>query len=266
VIQHLSPDVAVIDPMVDDDACARLDSCAWHQEEMRTKLVGRYVAGVAGSAGHLPMSRLPLEEHADDDAYRQEVRVRHGGEVDYEVRKSTRRGYVVHPFAFATHVPDVVDINQSKQVRSGGPMRGAYLSSVEEHGGAPRERIAVVPPPCPLHYDYWWGLFAPEPGHRQGSVTTDERLLAYLRLRRNGNYLLYAQILGHGDHLREGVVYALHMQVMSWLLRRDSPHSRDVAHVIYGAWNSGGPGLQRWKARLLFAPALLVLPALGSAG
>ena len=49
---------------------------------------------------------------------------------------ATELGYTVRPFEYEQYVPDIHEINHSKVVRSGGPMRGSYQSSLEKMGGA----------------------------------------------------------------------------------------------------------------------------------
>ena len=67
-------------------------------------------------------------------------------------RKCDRAGFACDRFAWRNHVPDVVEINQSMEVRSGGEMRDAYRRSVEEMGGGPTRLHEESPPECSCWY------------------------------------------------------------------------------------------------------------------
>lgn len=145
------------------------------------------------------------------------------------------------------HVPDIYDINISKSTRSGGAMRGNYLRSVAELGGAPDRHWS---PEVPAHPHLWrmmFGVFHAEPGHRQGGIVVDERLVGYLTLQRVGDIALYANILGHGDHLRRGVMVLLHHEVLHWVNGYRDDLTRGLRYIMYGAVDSGGVGLMQWK-------------------
>jgi hypothetical protein len=117
-------------------------------------------------------------------------------------RKADNEGFVCKPFTHRMFIPDIVSINQSKEIRSDGPMSAFYRRSVERMGGAPVKMIPFKLPDCPVHYSMLWGIFSPESGYKQGDVVTNERLLAYTDLRYTENFSMYSLILGHGDYLK----------------------------------------------------------------
>lgn len=250
--------VSTVRTLLGDGRCANGGDCRWHQDEMRTKLLGRYLAVDAPQPGQLAAARIGL---AGLDWATCESRLREcsKGSAVRDANRADREGFGCAVFPRDLHVPDLVDINRSKDVRSGGPMRGHYTWTVEEQGGAPTVEAPLELPMCPLHYDLWWGVFEPHDGWRQGAVRTDKRLVGYIRLRRNGEYALYSQLLGHGDYLRYGIMYHLHFTVLRWLVEPTMEHARGITELVYGAWESGGPGLQRWKKKNLFGPAYLRL-------
>jgi len=138
-------------------------------------------------------------------------------------------------------------------------MRGGYIRSIEDRGGAPDRLHAPVVPKCPLHWSISIGVFENRPGYKQGEVVTDEKLLAYLSLRRTGDLVAYAQIMGHGDYLKDGVMIHLHHDVIEWLSRADEPLTDGIKVVMYGGQQSGGDGLKDWKRRGGFTPRDLAI-------
>jgi hypothetical protein len=89
---------------------------------------------------------------------------------------------------------------------------------------------------------------------------TDERLVAYIDLVRFGSFALYSMIIGHGEHLRAGVVGALHATIV-----REGTDGRGwgsygvlgLSALVYAGMYQGGEGLTAWKRRALFEPARL---------
>lgn len=193
----------------------------------------------------------------DFERYRAQVKSHSKGAVLRQAGKAERLGYYCRQFPRALFVPDIVAVNHSKPVRSGGRMKSAYLRGVEEMGGAPQGVPRLEAPDCALHYDCWWGVFRHAEGHAQGSVRTDEQLLGYIDLRRVGDYALYSLILGHGDHLHEGIMHALHLEIVRWLLDPANPCGRGLHALVYAGYYQGGDGLRQWKRKFEFRPAYL---------
>ncbi|TCO80310.1 hypothetical protein EV699_11588 [Plasticicumulans lactativorans] len=179
------------------------------------------------------------------------------GERLREKRKAISQGYYVKQYASRLFIPDICDINHSKPERSGGAMRGAYLRSVEEMGGAPKVRYEVKRPACPYHWGLTFGTFISDPGHMQGSVQVDERLVAYISLRRIGDLVIYSQILGHGDHLKQGVLVLLHHEVIQWVSEQRDDLTRGLRFIMYGGAQNGGEFLFNWKRRSGFTPHMV---------
>jgi hypothetical protein len=176
-----------------------------------------------------------------------------------DVQNAYSQGYVCKPFSKLLFMPDIVSIHHSKEIRSGGPISGFFLQTLEEMGGAPKEYIPFQFPSCPDHYALYWGIFAQEPGHKQGSVLTNERLLGYAFIRRVGNLSLYSQLIGHGEYLKHGIIYALHFAVVEWLCKRDNPYTQGIKHLMHGRYWDGGEGRILWRKKTGFEPANFVL-------
>lgn len=173
-------------------------------------------------------------------------------------RKATSKGMYCKPFAWRLHIPDVHEINHSKIERSGGVMRGGYLRSIEELGGAPTQNYQVTMSKCQNHWNLTFGAFIPIKGYKQGDIVTNEKLVAYISLRRIGDIVLYSQIMGHGDHLNDGALILLHHSVVSWLTQKRHGPAQDLRFIMYGGGQNGGQSLYKWKRQSGFKPCHIV--------
>ncbi len=61
-------------------------------------------------------------------------------------------------------------------------------------------------------------------------------------------------LMGHRDHLANGVMLLMHVYIAQWLLRAETPAARGARAIWYGALEHGGEGLLTWKRRAGFAP------------
>ncbi|SFH81287.1 hypothetical protein SAMN05192551_103135 [Tindallia magadiensis] len=252
----------LIEPFLDSAKCAKDKICLWHQEEMKKKLIDKKYISVTEEGvfpEQIQMALINLEEFGDFEEYLSESKKKHKGSSVRHAKKSSREGYYCKPFNYSLFIPDIVEINHSKEIRCGRKMSDSYRRSIDELGGAPQNFFEFQWPKCPVHYDLWWGVFEERKGYEQGEVITGEKLLAYIRLRRNGNYALYGQILGHGDYLNKGIMYYLHFHIMEWLLTSKSSHAMDIQYLCYAGYNQGGDGLKLWKKKTLFTPAYLTI-------
>jgi len=205
---------------------------------------------------------VDLDDWPDFATYQAAVKRTHKGRALRHARKSDRAGYYCKPFPWRRHVPDAHEINTSKEIRCGKPMRPGYLTPIDKMGGYPNDRTPTefVPGPCPLHHFIPWGVFQPVKPYFQGTVQTDEQLLAYIKFKRIGEMALYTQILGHGDYLADGIMYRLHLAIMEWMLdpARDHREITDgIRYIVYAQYFCGNRGLRQWKKKLLFQPARL---------
>lgn len=201
---------------------------------------------------------LPMAEAWDFDAWEQAIKPLSGGNRLREKRKAIELGYTVRPFEYAQYVPDIHEINHSKEVRSGGPMRGSYQLSVAEMGGAPTRPHPLRMPTCPHHWGLMFGVFRAVPGRAQGDVIVDDQLVGYISLRRVGGVVMYSQILGHGEYLHDFVLVLLHHEVVRWLAGEREGLARNLEYVMYGGAESGGEPLLQWKRRAGFRPVRVV--------
>lgn len=197
---------------------------------------------------------IDVADIQDFDAWESHIKTFGKGARLRQKRKALALGCYVKMFAWKTFIPDVHDINHSKASRSGGAMRGSYLRSIEEMGGEPDRLYPIVPPKCSNHWSLQFGTFIAEPGHRQGGLEVNERLVAYISLRRSGDVLLYSQILGHGDFLNHGVLVLLHHEVIRWVSENGDGLAKGLRYVMYGGLQNGGESLLQFKRQAGFQP------------
>jgi len=256
---EVGPAILQINAALGGADCTKVPACLDRHLGQHRPLIGDYIGVSVPQPGQTVAAWIDLRNLEYDD-YVTAVKRTHKGVGLQNAAKADRSGYVCERFAYPLHVPDIADINHSKAERSAGPMTAPYRRTVDELGGAPTEEVEHKPPDCPLHHDTWWGIFQPEPGHRQGEVLVDRRLVGYIRVRRHGNYALLSKIIGHGDHLAHGIMYRLLLAVMQWLCARDEPAAQGLDHLIYANHEYLPPGLAQWKRKMQFGPALLVEP------
>lgn len=140
-----------------------------------------------------------------------------------------RLGYRLELVDRHDYEDDIYRINTSKAERQGRPMSDGY-----------REQPKFGPNPvrCSRHHVYTYG------------VLTGHRLVAYLWLYRVGELALVSSILGHGEHLRGNVMYALAVGAIE--------HQSGLGGtMVYNKWASGTEGLVYYKTRLGFVPSLV---------
>ncbi|GLK79985.1 hypothetical protein [Methylopila turkensis] len=225
-------------------------------------IVGRYVEPVGG-AGPLarrlrltPMA-VDLARFEDMAAFERALRKRSSRTLP-KVRKALKAGYAFHRFPLRRHVYDIHRVKTSTPVRAAGPVLDYWFLAPEDIAPPAMRPIRLKAPENPERWSLWFGVFVAEPGHMQGAVTVDERLVAYMKLTRVGELAHYTDLMGHADHLEAGVMWLLHVEIMRWLIESGDPLAAGVRVVLYGAAEHGGEGLLTWKKRAGFEPVRLV--------
>jgi hypothetical protein len=200
---------------------------------------------------------IAVDEFSDFDKWEACIKKFGKGARLRQKRKAVERGYYVKAFPWKLFIPDVHAANVSKEVRSGGAIRANLIRSIEDMGGSPDRPYQLVEPRCTNHWAMTFGVFRKEPGHMQGTVRVDERLVGYVSLRRTGEFALYAQILGHGDYLDDGILTLLHHEIIRWISANREGNARGLNYVMYGGVENGGPDLLRFKRQAGFKPYLV---------
>jgi hypothetical protein len=174
------------------------------------KVVGRKVVGVA---------LLPLDQFADVDAYladRRTTRRRTG--------RARRLGYTVDVFDPNERRSELLAIHASMPERQGRPIDADYLEADAIYETGP-------------HIDYV-GVF------RDGVV------IAYSRLQYAGDIAGMPRIMGHGDHLANGVMFLLGAGIVEHV-KTARPEAR---YLMYDMFFGASAGLREFKTHLGFRP------------
>lgn len=248
-------------PVAFGDPCTRGRLC-----ERLIRLYQRYYARYVQRASDGSLIQrggvaavLALGEFPDFVAYRAAV----GKKASFfarKAKKAAQMGYSVAEFNRANHTPDLLALRKSMKFRAFGPVLDAFFLTLKGMGGAPAKLRPLKPVDCRTHWEVCLGVFEDCPGYRQGTVTVDRRLVAYVRLHRVGNLVRFADFMGHREHLPSGVMMLLQMEIVRWLMRDDDPAVAGISHVTYGAIEQGSAGLLFWKRKALFRPVLFELP------
>lgn len=123
------------------------------------------------------------------------------------------------------HEQEIFEINTSLPRRQGRAMSPGYQE---------RPKFSPLPDyPCPRHWVEAYGV-------------SREKLVAYIVLYVSGDMAMVSQILGHGDHLKDDVMYLLATDAFGCL---PLPIT-----VFYNRHDSGEAGLRYFKERLGFEP------------
>jgi hypothetical protein len=161
---------------------------------------------------------------------------RHGAAVmdiskPVEWRKTARKrsekakelGYRFESVNRADHEEDLYTVNTSKAERQGRPMSAGYQDP---------QTYDDPPMRCPLHHVYTYGI-----------LDKHDHLRAYLWLYRSGQLAMVSSILGHADHLENGIMYRLFLKMVA-------NQRKFGGTVFYNLWNSGQEGLRFFKERV----------------
>jgi hypothetical protein len=144
------------------------------------------------------------------------------------VKKAVTLGYQCRMFARGEFTDDIYAIHTSMEKRQGRPMSGAYLE---------RQVYSSLPEyPCGRHSVRTLGVFL------------ETTLVAYLFWYIVGDFAHASQLLGHGDHLENGVMYLLFLTAIG------EAQENGATVFGYNLHKSGTDGLRFFKERLGFRP------------
>ena len=178
----------------------------------------------------------------------------------HQFQKSERSEFIFEQYNAKNHVPDVYEINNSKEVRSGGAIRSNLTKSIEEMGGAPTSISPLPNLACLKHWRQTFGVFIPVDGYKQGDLEIGKKMIAYISVVRYGEYALFAQIMGHGDYLAQGVVNFVAQKVVEASLTAPWGKASGLRFIMYGGAQNGGEGLYNFKRRSGFKPYIVSMP------
>ncbi|MEN9956936.1 MAG: hypothetical protein RIR46_544 [Actinomycetota bacterium] len=178
----------------------------------------------------------------------------------HQFQKSERAGYKFERMHAKNHTADFYEINTSKDVRSGGQIRANLTKSIEELGGLPTRWIDPVLPKCDRHWRQLFGVFVEDAEYRQGDLVVGKKLLAYLSVVRFGEFATFAQIMGHADHLAEGVVNFVAQKFVELAKTQNWGADSGLRYLMYGGAQNGGEGLYNFKRRSGMTPYIVSVP------
>ena len=146
------------------------------------------------------------------------------------VRRAQRDGYRFAAIERDAYLDDIFAINTSLPERQGRPMSEAYRQPPAPQGSLPAFG-------CPRH------------ALRRYGVLRDGHLYAYAWVYVIGEMCLLSTILGHGDHMRSGIMALLVAESV-----RDLMANAGLRYAMYNLHASGTDGLRFFKEQMGFAP------------
>lgn len=147
------------------------------------------------------------------------------------LRKAQKAGYTFGHIERDDYVDDVFAINTSIAERQGRQMDEGYRKRPGPYGPLPTQT-------CPRHRLNTYGVLAP-----------DGTLVAYTWVYVTGEMFLTSTLLGHGDHLDNGVMFLLIAGVIEDLIA-----TAQVRYFVYERHWSGLEGLRFFKERVGLKP------------
>lgn len=138
--------------------------------------------------------------------------------------RSKRLGYELAEIKREDLLNDIFVINVSKEKRQGRDMHPAYFQ-YPSHSPLP-------PIECSRHGIYTYGIIK-------------DKLRAYAVIYRCGDLVMINTILGHGDYLKDDIMYLLVTEILKL---------QDSGVAFYNRHDSGTDGLRYFKEKLGFKP------------
>jgi hypothetical protein len=147
-----------------------------------------------------------------------------------KVRRALRDGYSHAEIDRNDYLDDIFAINTSMDERQGRPMGESYTERPKPYSALPaygcmRHRIATF------------------------GVLHDRTLVAYTWVYQVGEMCLFSTILGHGEHLENGIMYLLIAESLRRLIEESG-----TRYAMYNMHYSGTAGLRFFKERMGFRP------------
>ncbi len=205
----------------------------------------------------MTLTAINLRRYRDYSAYLRELR-RHSGNFCRDALKAGRLGYRVAQFDRGEYATEIQAIYRSLKIRSFGLMIDALLPASFTRSGYSPNQSDNDSPACDMHWELSFGVFAAGTAD-QIAESRANSLVGFATIRRVGNVVIYADFIGHGDHLRNGIMMLLHTEVMQWILDRSNASCRGVEILANGTLERGSDGMFFWKRKALFRPCFVDL-------
>jgi hypothetical protein len=169
----------------------------------------------------LGVALISLREFQQPDDYLKTVSGKNS--AAYFSRKAERAGYRLEEFNAAQFQQEIIRIHLSADTRQGKELPDNYRNEIDYPQNA---------------YNRYMGVFK------------GEDLVGYLWLIRSGDVAVINRIMGHQDHLKEGIMYFLVTETISRLIR----NNENNIHLMYDTYFGASDGLKMFKRRLGFKP------------
>jgi hypothetical protein len=140
----------------------------------------------------------------------------------YFSRKSQKNGYDIYAFDPNALQSEMLEIHRSVEIRQGKSIDSSYL------------RPMAYPENT---FNTYYGIFK------------DGKLAGYIWAIRSGELLVINRIMGHKNHLDQGIMYALVLYVVELAFGMDS-----IRFVMYDTLLNASEGLKMFKKRTGFMP------------
>ncbi|NDV27498.1 hypothetical protein [Desulfovibrio sp. JC010] len=235
--------IALSPPETDDPRCReKADNwIAWKGAPYPAQRHSEYL-DVPGASDRILLSAI-LRPPVDVQTYLAGV----DRKTRYRLRgvKAEKEGYICRRINPAEHAEGIWEVVQSASVRQGRPIESGILARGPEH-----DFPEYVPYSQPMYQDICIGAFSP-----------DGVLAAYILGKRVGQHVQYDEIMAHAAHRKYDVMHLLHLCFLDACMTLSLPPG--ILH--YGPWYSGANpfspegGLNKWKRKVGFRPAYLVL-------
>ena len=209
--------------------------------------------GLVGATARRAPALLPLERYASFRHFSMQV----SPHVRRDAAKARKLGCYVREFRPDEQKSGLMAIVRSRPERQGRPMADRVTGALRA------ERAGLDEPLRPGLQDpqdrsRWFGVFIGSQEYGPRTPTQQESLVAFINVRRCGELASYGRILGHAAHLKHGIMFLLHLELMERILARTDEGLRGVRYLMYGAWEDSTDGLRIWKSRAGFSPHYLL--------
>lgn len=204
---------------------------SWFQAAFRCR--NEVVDGVKLAVPRVPLAVIDATQ--SQEKYLKRI----GDKSRNMLRKAERSGYAFRVFQSADYLEDIMAVRQSMPIRSGKPVPASYSQPVKPFDAGNKNF-------CERHEVTAIGVFS----------TKDDTLVAYSALHNCGDFAIINSILGHGDHLRYGVMNLLVYGIFQTVSDRYS----SVKYINYLTLKSSTAGLDRFKRSTGFDEINFALP------
>ena len=168
------------------------------------------------------ISLLPIVQFSVEEEYLASVNGKNS--AAYFSRRCAKLGYTFQSFNPNDEIVAIFEINTSSTERQGREMDESYKQLVAEW---PNDEV-----------NKWFGIYSKE-----------GKLVAYVWIYLVGEMVLINRILGHGDYLKDNVMYLLMTNVVSKFI-----NVRQINFIMYDTFGKFENGLVMFKKRIGFKP------------